>query len=709
MEERFELIRNRIMEIQYEKSAKEPFRQYFEEVASFLILILSKAEENKDKDLISYVREELPRKSVEELLRENHAFYEKLAEANYETSYLNPQFAVETLGKDYGGLLSFLYAEFFSMIPYCYEIMYDGAGSLEQLVIRAELFVEIYLCFCGGTDNPKEILYWFVSDYAQPLMERRVEEKVNPKVCFAAEIIKYADLSTPHYLFAFGEYIHKNQIKTAEYLAKQGQEKIDLMASTYTEGYRIGFVKGNKDLSKKKIVQIVYPLGFERMIKKAVANFYEMGLEPVIPSHSRSIFHKRGLAIGGYYSDSPNRQFDFDHREDEALFLDKKLMNRKLEIVRESYEHRKEQAADYAGPAWVEIFGEKEFRPVMKSQCCRLSEKQQEWATAYYSQQGRIINEYIKGEERSFTIIAFPVPEIGDDYEAIMDETIQLNTLDYQVYEQLQQRMIDTLDEAEYVEVQGRNGNETNIKVMLCKLNNPQKETKFENCVADVNIPVGEIFTSPVLEGTNGVLHVSSVFLNGLEFRNLKLTFKDGRIVDYSCDNFDTREKNSDYIKEHILFHHKTLPLGEFAVGTNTTAYVMGRRYGISDKLPILIAEKTGPHFAVGDTCYSHAEEIKVYNTDGKEIVARDNEISILRKTDMEKAYFQCHTDITIPYDELGALYGVTREGGKLSIIEDGRFVLEGTEVLNVPFNLLDCFPSAVSENPRHGSKNLVN
>ena len=43
-----------------------------------------------------------------------------------------------------------------------------------------------------------------------------------------------------------------------------------------------------------------------------------------------------------------------------------------------------------------------------------------------------------------------------------------------------------------------------------------------------------------------------------------------------------------------------------------------------------------------------------MYNPDGKEIIARDNEISILRKEDISKAYFGCHTDITIPYDEFG-------------------------------------------------------
>ena len=41
--------------------------------------------------------------------------------------------------------------------------------------------------------------------------------------------------------------------------------------------------------------------------------------------------------------------------------------------------------------------------------------------------------------------------------------------------------------------------------------------------MADVNIPLGEVFTSPVLAGTGGMLHVSKVYLNGLQFCDLKL------------------------------------------------------------------------------------------------------------------------------------------------------------------------------------------
>ncbi|MFQ8842292.1 MAG: hypothetical protein ACLR8P_16710 [Clostridium fessum] len=39
--------------------------------------------------------------------------------------------------------------------------------------------------------------------------------------------------------------------------------------------------------------------------------------------------------------------------------------------------------------------------------------------------------------------------------------------------------------------------------------------------MADVNIPVGEVFTSPQLAGTNGLLHVGSVYIGEFQFRDL--------------------------------------------------------------------------------------------------------------------------------------------------------------------------------------------
>ena len=154
-------------------------------------------------------------------------------------------------------------------------------------------------------------------------------------------------------------------------------------------------------------------------------------------------------------------------------------------------------------------------------------------------------------------------------------------------------------------------------------------------------------------------------------------------IQSYTCTNYENEEDNKKYIKENILHNRDTLPLGEFAIGTNTKAYRMGRKFGIEAKLPILIAEKTGPHFAVGDTCYSMSEDVVLHNPDGKEIVAKENECSALRHTDIAKAYFNCHTDITIPYDELGDIVVFTKSGKSITLIKQGKFVLSGTEQLN--------------------------
>ena len=111
----------------------------------------------------------------------------------------------------------------------------------------------------------------------------------------------------------------------------------------------------------------------------------------------------------------------------------------------------------------------------------------------------------------------------------------------------------------------------------------------------------------------------------------------------------------------------------------------MAVTYDIQDRLDILIAEKTGPHFAVGDTCYSYDEDLITRNPDGKRIVARDNEITIKRKENPSEAYFHCHTDITIPYDELAFITAIGKDGTKTDLIRDGLFVPEGLEELNVP------------------------
>lgn len=678
MRERFDLSIQRICEIKQEKTVIETFRPYFQEMSEFLLQMADLYEKVSTDELSAW--------SLEQLETFNYRCYEDILPEHYENSYANPTYAVKTLGDTFGKILSFLYTEIRGEIIFAYE------QRLFDMTIINELFLEIYNLFEQETvtyRQVKEAIYWYISDYSDVMMMYRTREQMDPELDFATSIIMDSDLTDLRYLYQYGEYISENEIKTAQFLNTFTEEEIDAMAATYTEGYREGFAINGMDISKKKLVNIRYSVGFERMIRAAIRQFRAMGLEPVIYRSAVHSINKRQLIKIGYVSTSPNKQYEFDHRCDSAIYLDKSLINRKLENLKEAYEEYAAEAAVFGGPACQEIFGEKPFIPVNKSDVYTYHKAQEKLEVMYRGKANQIMNEYIKPEERSFTIIAYPMPEIGERYEEIFREIVKVNTLDKDMYREIQQHLIDALDQAVKVHVLGKGENQTDIYVQMHDLGYPEKQTNFENCLADVNIPVGEVFTSPKLTGTNGTLHVSEVFLNELSYKDLYLTFENGMVKEYTCKNFDTEEENQKYIKENVLYNRETLPIGEFAIGTNTTAYVMAHNYDIVYKLPILIAEKMGPHFAVGDTCYSYCEETKVHNPDGKEIVAKDNECSILRKTEAEKAYFNCHTDITIPYEELGSITAIRADGSEILLIKDGKFVLPGTEKLNQPFENL--------------------
>ena len=670
--ERYELALERIKMIREEHTVSAELQDYFIQAAN----VVEAATEYLNFDYRQY--------SMEELEAGNQRLYGELQAEAYEKSYANPQYAEKQLGNN-GKVLSFLYTELLSLHRYARE------SRCSELTIHMELLIEIYNLYedqdAFDIREVQKAIYYFYYDYCDVLVPDRTQEMYDARLDRYVQLVEQADLSDLRYLYGYGEAISINEIRTAQYMNQLSQEEIDRLAFVYTDGYREGFEIAGIDLSKKKYVNLHYAVGQERMIRAAIRQFRELGLEPIIFLPAVSRLNQRQNRRNGVVATPVNRQYDYDHRYDEGIYLDSALMERKLEVLEQSYETYREFMQGYAGPAVVETFGEAPFEPVEKPESIALTKKQQDLTVEYTAQAGRLVNRYINRETYSFTIIAYPSPEIGDEFEEIFRETTKINTLDKKLYRTIQEVMINELNQAEFVRVQGIGKNRTDMKVMMHIMEHPERETNFENCLADVNIPVGEVFTSPRLTGTEGCLNVSEVYLNDLKFVDLELHFKDGKITDYTCGNFDQEEANIRFVKENLLQNRETLPIGEFAIGTNTTAYVMANRYQIVYKLPILIVEKMGPHFAVGDTCYSYSEENRLFNPDGKEIVAKDNECSILRKEDESKAYFHCHTDITIPYAEIGSIRSVHADGTEVEIMRDGRFVLPGTEELNRPLD----------------------
>lgn len=675
-QERFALAANRVREIP-DESAVLPFAaDYFQQTSTFLSEILDTYK------IISEGR--LTTLSLDDLQQINRNLYADILPEHYAHSYANPDYAVSQLGTEYGPLLCALYAELRANIAYVFE------QQLFYLTTSMELYLEIYGILCDEPPSAEAIrsaLYYYCFDYSDITVTSRTRELLDPDQDFLTELVLRSDLQDLRYLYYFGEYVSDNEYRTAEYLNTLPLSQIQDMAHTFTEGYRQGFETYQIDLSQKKTVNIRYTLGFERIVRESIRQFEALGLRSCIYRAGYNIIHRMGGNKTGFHGGCANQQYDYDHRMDIALIFDKAYADRRLTEQRHAYEQMKTLAREYAGPAVMETFGETPFTPIEKQTAPQFDAKQQKQKVNYQASASLLTNEFIPGDEVSFTIIAYPVPEIGDNYPDIFNATIQVNTLDPVIYRDIQTKIIEALDQGVYVKVTGRGANQTNLCITLTPMTDPAHQTRFENCLADVNIPLGEVFTSPKLQGTHGILHVTKSFLNGLKYENIRLTFENGIVTDYTCSNFADSAQNQKYIRDNLLFQHETLPMGEFAIGTNTSAYAMGQKYQISHLLPILIEEKTGPHFAIGDTCFSHEEEMRTYNPDGKEMIAKENDYSRLRHTDEQNAYFNCHTDITIPYHELGDIIVYREDDSQIPIITDGRFVLPGTEPLNEPLD----------------------
>ena len=414
IQERHMLCLERMKAMLVEETVQEPFRDFYRQMALFLL-----ETEAVRRKIADGTWQEL---DVEEMQVINRRLYEDILPGHYETSYANPTYAQAVLGTEYGQILSVLYAELRCAIPYAFE------NRIEYLTILGELLIETYNCFEEQMPEYKalkEILYWYASDYCDVFLSARIEEQIKPENCAAVQWLADADLTDERYIYRFGEYITENEIGTFRHLNSLPEETIQKMADVYTEGYRIGFVNTGKDLSKKSVVDIRYCLGFERVIRRAIENFRKMGLNPVIYRAASSVITRKEQIKTGYFGAIANKQYDYDHRSDQALFMDKRYIERKLDVLKTIYEKNKDCAAQYAGPALIEAFGQAPFSPQVKEEACSYSDAQNALVLHYNNKSGQITNQYIKGEERSFTIVAYPVPEIGEQYKEIFDDGIE--------------------------------------------------------------------------------------------------------------------------------------------------------------------------------------------------------------------------------------------------------------------------------------------
>lgn len=83
-------------------------------------------------------------------------------------------------------------------------------------------------------------------------------------------------------------------------------------------------------------------------------------------------------------------------------------------------------------------------------------------------------------------------------------------------------------------------------------------------CAGENNIPDGEVYTAPVKESVNGIITYNTPSpYQGTVYNNVKLTFKDGKIIKATAD-----DKN-DQLNEIFNTDEGASYVGEFAIGVN--------------------------------------------------------------------------------------------------------------------------------------------
>ncbi len=611
-----------------------------------------------------------------DLISISEKFYGELETENYSSSWANPQFAATYFKKPLSNLLSAIYYHVFELPMLSASSRNFEIKSYVDFVGRITVIRNEKALNDVSIETFNLFLYEYKA-YRLEVLETSLENEIlriyGNVSSFYEKIIAKTPIFDSNNLYVYGDEVSILDKNYYDFI-QDHQDSIISQADIFVKAFKEGLVRNDTKAGSRKNIRLAYTLGQEPFIL-AVKN--QLAKEGYI----------------GYISDvsriPENRQVSYDHKFDDALIFDQEYADLHIEYYENLMNKHKDYIDNYLGLMCVESFGEAPFSPENKSSNIKMSSAQNDLMKTLTSRKTIIKESIIPSENSSYCLLSLPTIHVGEKLEEIFDATCQINAMKNEDYEGVQQLIVDAADLAEHIIIKGTGLNKTDIKVYLPPLEDPLKQSNFVNCVSEVNVPIGEIFTSPKLQGTNGELHLPEIYLDGYEYKNLRLTFTDGMITNYSCSNFENERENKEFVAETLLYPYETLPMGEFAIGTNTLAYVLSKKLDITNVLPVLIIEKMGPHFAIGDTCFSHIEGVPFYNFfDGKEVVARDNDFCKKRESNPSEGYTGVHTDITIPYDEIGLIASVTYSGEVVKIIVNGRFVLEGTDKLNEPFSL---------------------
>ena len=186
-------------------------------------------------------------------------------------------------------------------------------------------------------------------------------------------------------------------------------------------------------------------------------------------------------------------------------------------------------------------------------------------------------------------VLRWPTPSMaqgaGMSTEGFEDFYFNVCTLDYRKMEPGMRALKAAMEETDLVEIRGPG---TDLRFSI-------KGIKAIPCGGTHNIPDGEVFTAPVKNSVQGVVQYNApTVYQGTAFDNVRLEFKDGKIVKATANNTEKLNAilDSDPGARYI---------GEFAIGFNP--------HVLQPMRDILFDEKINGsfHFTPGQ-CYEQTE-----------------------------------------------------------------------------------------------------
>ena len=174
-------------------------------------------------------------------------------------------------------------------------------------------------------------------------------------------------------------------------------------------------------------------------------------------------------------------------------------------------------------------------------------------------------SERLNSRDLRILITLFPTPALAQEAEMSLHEledfvyaTTYCDTPDpvrswNQIHDE-QQRLVDWLKGHREIKVQGPNAD---FQLSI-------EGREFLNADGSLNMPSGEIYTSPVEDSVQGWVRFSyPCIYRGTVVTGVELNFENGKVVEVQA------EKGQDFLQQMLAVDEGASYLGEFAIGTN--------------------------------------------------------------------------------------------------------------------------------------------